>query len=69
MTNNGTKTAFPAGMEGTDGLTKREYLAAMALQGLLASNAVNIWGESDKIAERAVHMADELLTALLGSNQ
>lgn len=49
-------------LEGVDviGLTKREYFAAMAMQGILAKlNAPN-----EKIAEWSIGQADELLKQL-----
>lgn len=45
------------------GLTKREFFASMALQGLLAGDAEQMWSE-EKVAESAVRHADELLKAL-----
>jgi hypothetical protein len=46
------------------GLTKREYFAAMALQGLLA-DIVNIKTKSsEKVTEMAVELADELIKEL-----
>jgi len=45
--------------DGAVGLTKREYIAAMAMQGLLASNAY-----STKIAQTAVIEADALINEL-----
>lgn len=50
------------------GLTKREYFAALALQGLLAgSNAQNLLDGtvgSDDIAQAAVEISSELVSAL-----
>lgn len=44
------------------GLTKREYFAAMAMQGLVSnSKAIN---EPSTIANRAIKYADELLKIL-----
>jgi hypothetical protein len=43
------------------GLTKREYYAAKALQGLLASTSR---GSYQLFAEKAVKMADHLIKAL-----
>jgi len=43
------------------GLTKREYFAAKALQGLLANNTIII---SKTVAEDAVKLADHLTKAL-----
>jgi hypothetical protein len=50
------------------GLTKREYFAAMALQGYLANP--HVWEElnADKVANYAVTMADHLLKELETSN-
>ena len=68
--------AFPVkwtdreGWETTEmGLTKREYFAAMAMQGLMAVNDKGTgdmtWQEScGKAAEISVMMADELLKQL-----
>lgn len=47
-------------VENFDGLTKREYFAAMAMQGMLANS---FWGEQD-VAEQAIRYADELLKQL-----
>ncbi len=44
------------------GLTKREYFAALAMQGLLA--CPDIAASRKAIAEEAVQQADELLKAL-----
>jgi len=44
------------------GLTKREYFAAAALQGLLGYR--NLTGKHDAIAENAVDFADALIEAL-----
>lgn len=51
------------------GLTKREYFAAKAMQGLLASMTVkasigNWMSESEEIAKFSVTLADDLLKAL-----
>ena len=51
------------------GLTKREYCAAMAMQGLIISqgekNVVNDWGvHGQRISKNAAHIADELLKQL-----
>lgn len=62
--------AFPAFnthgecLTSTDGLTKREYFAALAMQGLLASENANGFTESIEIAERAVSIADAAIIAL-----
>lgn len=75
-TENGDKPMFPDPMRGADqsyvnqspwelnpGITKREYFAAMALQGLIASDkqaSANI----NTAAEYAIKFADELLKQL-----
>ena len=53
------------------GLTKREYFAGLAMQGILSNPAnaeqfkVNDWGvNGTAIADNAVHCADELLKQL-----
>lgn len=48
------------------GLTKREYFAAMALQGILASGVV--WHKTS-FTERAVIHADELIAQLNRGNK
>lgn len=45
----------------THGLTKREFFAAVALQGVIASNALN---SPDDCAHYAVMAADSLLQCL-----
>jgi hypothetical protein len=69
----GNEPAFPrAGSEHTnladnvrhepsEGLTKREYFAAMAMQGILASSADRgyVW-----VADYSIRFADELLRQL-----
>lgn len=48
-----------------NGLTKREYFAALAAQGMLASETENFnFGHTSNIAERAVKVADALLAEL-----
>lgn len=46
------------------GLTKREYFAAMALQGMLASWPKDARLNPDTTAERATLFADALIAAL-----
>jgi hypothetical protein len=48
------------------GLTKREYFAAKALQGLLASTSR---GSYQLFAEKSVQMADHLIKALSNEQQ
>ena len=70
---NGDLSAFPEVYQNehgaicsTDGLTKREYFAVMAMQGILSGN----WNVHELSAvNRAVDFADALLTALYTSNQ
>jgi hypothetical protein len=44
------------------GLTKREYFAAMAMQGILASDGR--WSIDKEVALFAVHQADHLIEEL-----
>ena len=60
---------FAYSMQFSSGLTKREYFAAMAMQGLLASftqkSAIGAWNnETKETAEASVHLADALINAL-----
>jgi len=57
---NGNKLAFAN--EYHNGLTKREYFAAMAMQGLMSNNRVNV-NNIDNI-EQCVLIADELIKQL-----
>lgn len=60
---NGNLNAFPVVLNNeihSDGLTKRELIAAMAMQGALASTEF----QTHRIAEEAVRQADELLAEL-----
>lgn len=56
--------------QSNNGLTKREYFAGLAMQGLLANNHPFFWGNSEgecaeyEIAKEAVRHADELLKQL-----
>lgn len=69
--NNGDKPAHPTGhsQSGT-GLSKREYFAAMAMQGILAyphgtyTNQDSNSREPKFLAEFAIQCADELLKQL-----
>lgn len=56
-------TAFPADTHVHPGLTKREYFAAMALQGLCA-NAMFAEGKPSTLSATAVNVADALIKAL-----
>lgn len=76
--NNGEKPAMPTNwlneksgnVEFNNGLTKREYFAAMALQGMLANSDAtmetikNRSNPIDVFPIQAVEMADELLKQL-----
>lgn len=65
------KPAFPLHLKNNDnsshpeanGMTKREYFAAMAMQGLSASE-FGVKNNAIVIAKESVNMADELLKAL-----
>lgn len=48
---------------GEQGLTKREYFAAMAMQGLCSHEEIGLESET-KIAKVAVRQADALIAAL-----
>jgi len=67
---NGNFPAMPAhnwvGTTPATGLTKREHLAAMAMQGLLSNPEVSKAGyfKGLGIAENAINFADDLLAAL-----
>lgn len=69
---NSNKVAFPVSvdvaMEEGDvarGLTKREYFAGLAMQGL-----VSAWSsEKNECAKRAVEIADALLSALSNTKE
>lgn len=57
----GIQTGSCSGIE--IGLTKREYFAAMAMQGML-SNSATSYGTFDELAQSAIDQADALLAAL-----
>lgn len=56
-------TYSQSGVELNKGLTKREYFAAMAMQGMLAS-ANNTLFDYETIATHSVKHADALINAL-----
>lgn len=56
--------AFPAGPDVSQGLTKREYLAAVVMAGTLASCTGDSWPKPEDIAKRAVLFADALIDEL-----
>jgi len=67
-TENGKQPAFPTTSEGaafgSQGMSKREKIAAMAMQGLLATaTAENLY----MIGDMSVEIADALLKALAES--
>jgi hypothetical protein len=53
----------PIPVSESDGLTKREAFAAMAMQGLSANTKFSHW-DTDILAEKAIAQADALLAAL-----
>lgn len=65
---NPDKPSIPTKVQGTRyyGLSKREYFAAMAMQGLLANSSVVI--KESNIAQGAVMLADQLLNELEDEN-
>lgn len=69
--NNFNAPAFPFeyndeqfGRMNTIGLTKREYFAAMAMQGYLAGYGLTECANAEHVAKIAVECADALLTEL-----
>lgn len=54
----------------TEGLTKREHFAAMALQGMYSNQGlVDQWNCEDTMALNAVKAADALIKALNETNE
>jgi len=69
LVENATDPAFPQGLNTGQppGLSKREYFAAMCLQGILANKGIHkltIWSA----AQSAVMYADQLLGTLEGKS-
>ena len=64
MATKSASSAFPYSEDQTTGLTKREYFAAIALQGLLAGRNIESELSQDDWAEMAVQHADALIEAL-----
>ena len=66
MSGPGDEMAFPAHNNGVGycGLTKREYFAAMAMQGILASWPANARLAAPATANVACEFADALIEAL-----
>lgn len=67
----GTENAFPVAIADSGellihhGLTKREYFAAMAMQGMLASESNDFnYGHRMEVSRLAVQQADYLIEAL-----
>ena len=62
----GKDTVYPQFIEGIQfyGLTKREYFAAMAMQGLIASNDDGAGDRIDEVPNYAVAIAEALVEAL-----
>lgn len=63
--NKADESAYPvydAGQQMEAGLTKREYFAAMAMQGMVANPTAN--GRPEDYAADAVAQADALIEAL-----
>lgn len=54
--------AFPTDHE--DGMSKRDYFAAAAMQGLLASGRMHLSHDSVAIAERARDVADAMIKTM-----
>lgn len=56
------------------GISKREYFAGLAMQGLLANNHSFFWGNREgetahnAIADESIRLADELLKLLESKN-
>lgn len=63
---NGIQLAFPGHEDSLGGLTKREYVATAALQGMLASDMSTDRTKANKTrwADAAVEFADALLERL-----
>jgi hypothetical protein len=57
-------SAYPVAPGAVPGLTKREWLAGLILQGILSNSQVKFDPGPAVIAEKAVQQADELLKAL-----
>jgi hypothetical protein len=68
--NNDTKpneSAYPV-LEISDGLTKREYFAAMAMQGFCSTSSLMSQHDNKVVANFAVCQADALIEALNNIN-
>lgn len=60
---NGEPLAFPTGCPADRGLTKREYFAALAMQGFIADGASSAL-DSKWVATRSVEFADAIIAEL-----
>jgi len=71
MTDNRNKQTFPfsVGANFNPGLTKREYFAGLAMQGMLASGKLYTTLDYDTLGEKAVKFADNLLSQLEDNNE
>lgn len=59
------QTAFPSARDTqTWGLTKREYLAGLIMQGLVVNSTSLMVAGHATVAKKAVKLADELIAAL-----
>jgi hypothetical protein len=63
---NGRENAFPD--QRWKGLTKREWFAGMAMQGLIACEIVIVSGDATELANFAVDHADAILKRLAESD-
>jgi hypothetical protein len=61
-------TRFRDGEENSQGLTKREYFAAMAMQGYVSAGC-NGMPDAKRIGELALETADALIKALNKADQ
>lgn len=69
---NSEKNAFPVWDSGHNiewGLTKREYFAGLAMQGLLSHPAVFMGDTPKQLAEVSLSCADAILDALNSNTQ
>lgn len=62
--NPGNRFAADDIQNSSDGTTIRQYFAAMAIQGLLASKDVDAFGDMVSVAQQSIIAADALITEL-----
>ena len=62
MKTNKNDEAFPSGYNQTNGLTKLEYFAAAALQGILANHYISMY--NNEMAIDAINIAKMLIDKL-----